>query len=202
MFTLPKLSYAYDALHPYVDAKTMEIHVTKHHQAYIDNLNKTVAQYPELQGWSVEQLLAKIGSVPQSIRTAVQNHGGGHYNHTLFWQMMTPGSKLIQGKLYQDLTQQFGSYAAFQELFETAAKTRFGSGWAWLVIDSQGKFQIYSTANQDAPLMTGDTPLLGLDVWEHAYYLQYQNRRPDYIVAWWSVVNWEFIEERYRFVIG
>jgi len=201
MFTLPKLSYAYDALSPYIDAQTMEIHLTKHHQAYIDNLNKAVAAYPELQSWSVEQLLQKIDLVPQAVRTAVQNNGGGHFNHSLFWQMMTPGSKLVQGQLYQDLTQQFGSYAAFQEQFETAAKTRFGSGWAWLVMDAQGKLQIYSTANQDAPLMSGDMPLLGLDVWEHAYYLQYQNRRPDYIVAWWSVVNWEFVEERYRLMV-
>lgn len=200
MFTLPKLSYSYDALSPYIDAKTMEIHLTKHHQAYIDNLNKAIMQYPELQEWSIEQLLEKIDSLPQSIRIAVQNHGGGHYNHTLFWQMMTPGSKLVQGKLYQSLTLQFGSFASFQELFETVAKTRFGSGWAWLVMDRNGKFQIYSTANQDAPLMTGDMPLLGLDVWEHAYYLQYQNRRPDYITSWWSVVNWEFVEERYRLI--
>lgn len=201
MFTLPKLSYAYDALSPYIDAKTMEIHLTKHHQAYIDNLNKAIAQYPELQSWSIEKLLEDIESVPQEIRTAVQNNGGGHFNHTLFWQMMTPHSKLVHGKLYQDLTGQFGSYKAFQEQFETAAKTRFGSGWAWLVMDAQGKLQVYSTANQDAVLMKGDTPLLGLDVWEHAYYLQYQNRRPDYIVAWWSVVNWEFVEEQYRLLV-
>lgn len=201
MFILPKLSYAYDALSPYIDAKTMEIHLTKHHQAYIDNLNKAIADYPELQSLTVEQLLQKIDALPQPIRTIVQNHGGGHYNHTLFWQMMTPHSRLVQGKLYQELVNQFGSYAAFQETFETAAKTRFGSGWAWLAIDGQGKLKIYSTANQDAPLMSGDIPLLGLDVWEHAYYLQYQNRRPDYIVAWWSVVNWEFVEERYRLFV-
>jgi Fe-Mn family superoxide dismutase len=198
MFTLPKLAYSYDALAPYIDAKTMEIHLTKHHQTYIDNLNKALETYPELSSWSLEKLLTDIQQVPVDIRTAVQNHGGGNYNHTLFWSMMAPNSRVVQGKFEQELIKQFGSRAAFVQSFETAAKTRFGSGWAWLVLDSQEKMKIYSTANQDAPLMTGDVPLLGLDVWEHAYYLNYQNRRPDYIVAWWNVVNWEFVEERYR----
>ncbi len=202
MFTLPKLDYAYDALSPYIDGRTMEIHLTKHHQAYIDNLNKALQSHPELANWSIEKLLTDIDAVPQDIRTAVQNHGGGHYNHTIFWQMMTPNSKVVQGKLEAELVKQFGSREIFVQNFENAAKTRFGSGWAWLVVDQQGKLKIYSTGNQDAPLMTGDMPLLGLDVWEHAYYLHYQNRRPDYIVAWWNVVNWEFVEERYRQLVG
>ena len=198
MFTLPKLEYSYDALAPYIDGRTMEIHLTKHHQAYIDNLNKALELHPELSSWTLEKLLSDIDHVPQDIRAAVQNHGGGHYNHTLFWQMMPPHSRLVDGVFEQELIKQFGSRQAFVQAFETAAKTRFGSGWAWLVLDPHGKLKIYSTANQDAPLMTGDVPLLGLDVWEHAYYLNYQNRRPDYIVAWWNVVNWEFVEERYR----
>jgi len=198
MFKLPELNYSYDALSPYIDAKTMEIHLTKHHQAYIDNLNKALEKHPELSSWSLEKLLSDINHVPEDIRIAVQNHGGGHFNHTLFWEMMTPNSKVINGKFEQELIKQFGSREVFVQNFETAAKTRFGSGWAWLVLDPHGKMKIYSTANQDATLMTGDIPLLGLDVWEHAYYLNYQNRRPDYIVAWWNVVNWEFVEERYR----
>jgi len=202
MFTLPTLSYAYDSLDPYIDAKTMEIHLTKHHQAYIDNLNKALREYSNLREWSLEQLLQKLNEVPESIRAIVQNHGGGHSNHALFWQMMNPKAKLIQGILYNEIVKQFGSYKQFQELFENAAKSRFGSGWAWLVLNNQGVLQIYSTANQDSPLMKHDIPLLGLDVWEHAYYLQYQNRRPDYIVAWWNVVHWEFVEEQYRKAIG
>ncbi len=198
MFTLPKLDYAYDALAPYIDGRTMEIHLTKHHQAYIDNLNKALQAHPELSSWSIEKILTDINTIPQDIRTAVQNNGGGHYNHTLFWQMMTPKSKVVQGKLESELVKTFGSRESFVQNFENAAKTRFGSGWAWLVVDQQGTLKIYSTANQDAPLMTKDTPLLGLDVWEHAYYLHYQNRRPEYISAWWNVVNWEFVEERYR----
>lgn len=202
MFTLPKLDYAYDALSPYIDGRTMEIHLTKHHQAYIDNVNKALQSYPELANWPIEKLLTDINAIPQDIRTVVQNHGGGHYNHTLFWQMMTPNSKIVHGKLEVELVKQFGSREIFVQNFENAAKTRFGSGWAWLVVDQQGKLKVYSTANQDSPLMIGDIPLLGLDVWEHAYYLNYQNRRPDYILAWWNVVNWEFVEKRYREIIG
>lgn len=198
MFTLPKLEYSYDSLAPYIDGRTMEIHLTKHHQAYIDNLNKALALHPELASWTLEKLLSDIEQVPQDIRIAVQNHGGGHYNHTLFWQMMTPDSRIVEGQFEKELIKQFGSRQAFVQAFENAAKTRFGSGWAWLVLDPHGKFKVYSTANQDASLMIGDVPLLGLDVWEHAYYLHYQNRRPDYITAWWNVVNWEFVEERYR----
>lgn len=202
MFTLPQLSYSYDALSPYIDAKTMEIHLTKHHQAYIDNLNKALAGHVDLQSWSIDQLLANITKLPESIQTAVRNHGGGHFNHTLFWQMMTPKQIKTQGLLLDEINKRFGSFDAFKDQFETAAKTRFGSGWAWLVLDGKGNLEIYSTANQDATIMQGDVPLLGLDVWEHAYYLQYQNRRPDYIASWWNVVNWDFAEQRYRQIIG
>lgn len=202
MFTLPKLSYSYDALAPYIDAKTMEIHLTKHHQAYIDNLNKALSPYPELQKLSLEDLLVGIETLPEVIRTAVRNNAGGDYNHTLFWQMMSPSADMKQGLLIAEIQKKFGTYQAFKDQFETAAKTRFGSGWAWLVLNKAGDLEVLSTANQDAPLMQQNIPLLGLDVWEHAYYLHYQNRRPDYITAWWNVVNWEFVEERYRAVIG
>lgn len=202
MFILPKLSYSYDALVPYIDAKTMEIHLTKHHQAYIDNLNKALSPYPELQKLSLEDLLVGIETLPEAIRTAVRNNAGGDYNHTLFWQMMTPNADMKQGLLIAEIQKKFGTYQAFKDQFETAAKTRFGSGWAWLVLNKAGDLEVLSTANQDAPLMQQNIPLLGLDVWEHAYYLHYQNRRPDYITAWWNVVNWEFVEERYRTVIG
>lgn len=202
MFTLPQLSYSYDALNPYIDAKTMEIHLTKHHQAYIDNLNKALAGHVDLQSWSIDQLLADITKLPESIQIVVRNHGGGHFNHTLFWQMMTPNQVKTQGLLLGEINKRFGSFEAFKDQFETAAKTRFGSGWAWLVLNGKGNLEIYSTANQDATIMQGDVPLLGLDVWEHAYYLQYQNRRPDYIDSWWNVVNWDFAEQRYRQVVG
>ncbi|MBP9764993.1 superoxide dismutase [Candidatus Babeliales bacterium] len=201
MFTLPKLPYSYDALMPYIDAKTMEIHLTKHHQAYVDNLNKAIAQAPELAGWTLEKLLRNIDQVPASVKNAVQNNAGGHYNHSLFWEMMSSKGGMVQGTLHDALVKQFGSMTQFQEKFEEAAKTRFGSGWAWLALDDQGMLKIYSTPNQDAPLMLGQEPILGLDVWEHAYYLHYQNRRPDYIAAWWNVVNWEFVEERYRSLV-
>lgn len=197
MFTLPKLPYAYDALMPYIDAQTMQIHLTKHHQAYIDNLNKALAAYPDLQAWTLDDLLKKIKELPEAIQTAVQNNAGGHFNHSLFWLFMTPQSKMVQGSLHAAILKKYNSMEAFQDQFATAAKTRFGSGWAWLVLNSKGDLEIYSTANQDAVIMKNDIPLLGLDVWEHAYYLQYQNRRPDYITAWWSVVNWEFVEQRY-----
>jgi Fe-Mn family superoxide dismutase len=202
MFTVPKLSYSYDALLPYIDAQTMEIHITKHHQAYVDNLNKALLPYPELQKLSLEALLTGIESLPDAIKTAVRNNAGGHYNHTLFWEMMKPSADMKQGLLIAEIQKKFGTYQAFKDQFETAAKTRFGSGWAWLVLNKSGDLEVFSTANQDAPLMQGSVPLLGLDVWEHAYYLHYQNRRPDYIAAWWNVVNWEFVEERYRAVIG
>ncbi|MCX5923205.1 MAG: superoxide dismutase [Candidatus Dependentiae bacterium] len=202
MFTLPQLPYSYDALQPYIDAKTMEIHLTKHHQAYIDNLNKALVTYPELQKMSLDELIVGIDLLPEAIKTTVRNNAGGHFNHSLFWEMMKPSAQMVQGHLMQEIQKKFGSFQAFKELFENAAKTRFGSGWAWLVLNKSGDMEIISTANQDATLMLGSIPLLGLDVWEHAYYLNYQNRRPDYIAAWWNVVNWEFVEQRYRMVIG
>ncbi|MCX5922971.1 MAG: superoxide dismutase [Candidatus Dependentiae bacterium] len=202
MFTLPQLPYSYDALQPYIDAKTMEIHLTKHHQAYIDNLNKALFAHPELQKMSLDELIVGIDLLPEAIKTTVRNNAGGHFNHSLFWEMMKPNAQMVQGHLMQEIQKKFGSFQAFKELFENAAKTRFGSGWAWLVLNKSGDMEIISTANQDATLMIGSTPLLGLDVWEHAYYLHYQNRRPDYIAAWWNVVNWEFVEQRYRMVIG
>jgi superoxide dismutase, Fe-Mn family len=198
MFTLPNLPYAYDALNPYIDALTMQIHLTKHHQAYIDNLNKALVLHPELQKLSLKDLLTNISTLPADIQTTVQNNAGGHFNHSLFWEMMTPQSKMVQGQLHAAILKKYNSMQSFQEQFATAAKTRFGSGWAWSVVNGQGELEIYSTANQDAVIMKRDIPILGLDVWEHAYYLQYQNRRPDYITAWWSVVNWEFAEEQYR----
>lgn len=201
MFTLPKLPYSYDALQPYIDAQTMEIHLTKHHQAYIDNLNKALQPYPDLQKLSLDDLLKTLKTLPEIIQTTVQNNAGGHFNHSLFWDMMTPKSKMIHGLLYQEIIKKFHTIELFQDQFNTAAKTRFGSGWAWLVMNLQGGLEIYSTANQDAVIMKNHVPLLGLDVWEHAYYLQYQNRRPDYITAWWSVVNWEFAEQQYCEVI-
>ncbi|MBP6892761.1 superoxide dismutase [Candidatus Babeliales bacterium] len=202
MFKLPQLPYAYDALMPYIDAKTMEIHLIKHHQAYIDNLNKALQPFPDLQNYSLDDLLKNLKALPESIQTVVQNNAGGHFNHSLFWEMMTPKSKMVQGSLHSEILKKYNSIESFQEQFGNAAKTRFGSGWAWLVLNSKGDFEIYSTANQDAVIMKNDVPLLGLDVWEHAYYLQYQNRRPDYIIAWWSVVNWEFAEEHYKKAIG
>jgi len=202
MFTLPQLTYSYDALEPYIDAKTMEIHLTKHHQAYIDNLNKALTAYPDLQKLSLDDLLIGIDSMPEAIKKTVRNNAGGHFNHSLFWHMMKPHAVMHQGLLAAEIQKKFGTFQAFKEQFENAAKTRFGSGWAWLVLNQAGDLEVLSTANQDAPLMIGSVPLLGLDVWEHAYYLHYQNRRPDYIAAWWSVVNWEFVEERYRMVIG
>lgn len=192
MFKLADLGYGYDALEPYIDAKTMEIHYTKHHQTYVDKLNEAVAKYPELENKMVADLLKDIKSVPEDIRTAVQNHGGGHYNHTMFWGSMTPGS----GKdVPEPITKTFGSLDDFKAKFTEAAVGQFGSGWAWLV-DNGGKLEIYSTANQNCPLMEARDPILGLDVWEHAYYLKYQNRRPEYIEAWWNVVNWDVVAQR------
>lgn len=198
-FELPPLGYAFDALEPVIDARTMEIHHDKHHGAYVNNLNKALENYPELQRLSIEDLLRRISEVPEGISTAVRNNGGGHANHSLFWEILTPGgSNQIKGSLEPKLTAAFGSFDAFQKLFSDAATTRFGSGWAWLAMDESGKLQVYSTANQDSPLMQGHTPILGLDVWEHAYYLKYQNRRPDYIKAFWSVVNWDMVARRFE----
>ncbi len=190
--TLPTLSYAYDALEPYIDARTMEIHHTKHHQAYIDKLNAALAGRPELADKPLEALLADLDALPTDIRTAVRNHGGGHANHTLFWTVIGPGQGgRPEGDLAAAIERAFGSFDAFKTQFADAAAGRFGSGWAWLVKDKAGKLSIESTANQDSPLMEGKKPLLGLDVWEHAYYLKYQNRRPEYIGAFWNIVNWQ-----------
>lgn len=198
VFELPPLQFSFDALEPAIDARTMEIHHDKHHAAYVNNLNKALESAPEFFGRSIESILKEINSVPEAIRSAVRNNGGGHANHTLFWEVLTPGGqKSPQGALLSDLERTFGSLDAFMEKFTTAAATRFGSGWAWLVVDAGKKLQVYSTANQDSPLMENHIPILGLDVWEHAYYLNYQNRRPDYIKAFWSVINWSFVEMEY-----
>lgn len=199
MFTLPKLPYSYDALEPWIDAQTMEIHYTKHHQAYVDNLNAALKEYPEFLDTSVEDIVKNLEAIPEKVRIAVRNNGGGHYNHTLFWQLMAQkGGGEPQGKLGEELVKTFGSFEQFKEKFSAAAKTRFGSGWAWLSLDSSGKLVITSSANQDTPFAEKLTPIVGLDVWEHAYYLKYHNRRPDYITAWWNVVNWDFAEDQFR----
>ncbi|CAN5283554.1 superoxide dismutase [soil metagenome] len=198
MYTLPKLPYEYNALEPSIDSKTMEIHYTKHHQAYIDKLNAAVEKYPELATKSVEDLVRGINEVPAEIKTAVQNHGGGHANHSLFWTIMAPNAGgVATGKVAEAITQKWGTFDKFAEEFNAAATTRFGSGWAWLVVGQDKVITIISTANQDSPLMDGHTPILGLDVWEHAYYLNYQNKRPDYIKAFWNVINWTEVERRY-----
>jgi Fe-Mn family superoxide dismutase len=197
-FVLPPLPYPADALEPYIDKQTMEIHHDKHHGAYVTNLNKALDGHADLQKLSIEELLAKIESVPENIRTAVRNNGGGHANHSMFWQIMKKGGGgEPKGDLASAITSAFGSFADFKTKFNQAATTRFGSGWAWLLV-KDGKLTIESTANQDSPYMTaGSKPVMGLDVWEHAYYLKYQNRRPEYIEAWWNVANWEAIAERY-----
>jgi Fe-Mn family superoxide dismutase len=197
-FTLPDLPYRTDALEPYVDQRTMEIHHGKHHAAYVANLNKALESAPELGGKSLEDLLAdNCAIVPESIRTAVRNNGGGHYNHSLFWQLMTgSGGGAPSGELGDAINGSFGSFDEFKAKFAAAGVGRFGSGWAWLTKDASGNLAISSTANQDSPVMEGKDILLGLDVWEHAYYLNYQNRRPDYISAWWNVVNWEEVARR------
>jgi Fe-Mn family superoxide dismutase len=195
-FTLPPLPYANDALEPHIDAKTMEIHHTKHHQAYVNNLNAAIEKAPELAKKSLDDLMRGINSVPESVRTAVRNNGGGHWNHSLFWQLMGPGKGgEPTGKLADAIKSAFGDFAKFKEQFAAAGAGRFGSGWAWLINDG-GKLSITSTPNQDNPLMDGKQAILGLDVWEHAYYLKYQNRRPDYITAWWNVVDWEAVAGR------
>lgn len=197
-FTLPPLPYPEDALEPYIDKMTMQIHHDKHHGAYVTNLNKALESAPELQNKPIEEVLGNnLAKVPESIKTAVRNNGGGHANHSLFWTLMKPnGGGEPTGQIQEVIKSNFGSFEAFKEKFNTAATTRFGSGWAWLVKDGSGKFEIISTANQDSPLMEGRTPILGLDVWEHAYYLKYQNRRPEYIGAWWNVVNWDEVNKQ------
>ena len=197
-FTLPDLPYKHDALAPHIDERTMRIHHGKHHQGYTNNLNAAVEAAPSLQGRSVEDILGDMENVPESVRGAVRNNGGGYANHNLFWQVMSPaGGGDPSGKLSSAITSTFGSMDDFRSAFSKAAATRFGSGWAWLVVKGSGGLEVYSTANQDSPLMSGDTPILGLDVWEHAYYLNYQNRRPDYIAAFWQVVNWDRVAELY-----
>ena len=198
-FTLPPLPYAPDALEPYIDKMTMEIHHGKHHQAYITNLNKALESAPDLASKTLPELLANnCAIVPESIRTAVRNNGGGHANHSMFWTILAAPAGPAQpgGALAEAIASSFGSFDAFKEKFNAAATTRFGSGWAWL-LSSGGKLEVTSTANQDSPLMEGKEPVMGLDVWEHAYYLKYQNRRPEYIGAWWSVVNWKEVEKRF-----
>ncbi|MBW7955277.1 superoxide dismutase [Patescibacteria group bacterium] len=198
MYTLPELPYSYTALEPVIDAKTMEIHYTKHHQTYVDKLNAATEKYPDLQKMSVEELLQQMDKVPAEIKTAVQNHGGGHANHSLFWTVLSPdGSGEPGGKLLTAIEKNFGSFDSFVEKFTEAATNRFGSGWAWLVVNSDKSLEVVSTANQDSPLMNKQTPIFGLDVWEHAYYLHYQNRRPEYIKAVWGIVNWAEVERRY-----
>ncbi len=198
-FTLPKLPYAFDALEPYIDTMTMEIHYTKHHQAYIDNLNKALEGHPALQQKSLEKLLTDLNTVPEDIRTVVRNNGGGHLNHSLFWTMLSKnGGGDPKGSVAQAIKLTFGNFALFQEAFNTTAKKVFGSGWAWLAVNAQGALVIVPMPNQDAPIAAGLKPVLGLDVWEHAYYLKYQNRRPDYINAWWSVINWDQVEDNYQ----
>lgn len=200
IYTLAALPYPYNALEPYIDTKTMELHHDKHQQAYIDGLNKALQSYPELQNIPLVELLKKINTeVPEGIRVAVNNFGGGELNHAMFWPMMKKGgSGEPQGKLAEEIKKQFGTFLVFKDQFDIAAKSRFGSGWAWLCLNKKGNLEICSTANQDSPFCSGLTPIMGLDVWEHAYYLKYQNRRVDYIQAWWHVVNWEHIEENYR----
>lgn len=198
-FTLPSLPYASDALEPNIDKTTMEIHHGKHHGAYVTNLNKALESAPSLASKSVEELLANnCDIVPESIRTAVRNNGGGHINHSMFWKIMKPGGGGPPvGSLAQAINSTFGSFDSFKEKMNQAGGTRFGSGWAWLV-KTGGKLDIYSTANQDSPVMEGKYPVMGIDVWEHAYYLKYQNRRPDYLAAWWNTVNWAEVEERFK----
>ena len=197
-YTLPPLPYDYAALEPHIDAKTMEIHYTKHHQTYITNLNNALKDHPQLQGKTIEDLISHLDAVPEAIRGAVRNNGGGHANHSLFWQLMKPGGGgEPTGPLGQAITAELGGFPAFKEAFGKAGLTRFGSGWAWLIRGKDRKLAVTSTPNQDSPIMEGVTPLLGLDVWEHAYYLKYQNRRADYIAAWWNTVNWDEIGRRY-----
>ncbi len=197
-FTLPDLPYAKDALEPTIDARTMEIHHGKHHAGYTNNLNAALDKHPDLASKSIEDLLRGIEQVPEDIRTAVRNNGGGFANHSLFWTIMGPASGAgPDGDLASAITSDVGGLDAFKKAFAAAAATRFGSGWAWLVVNGSGKLEVYSTANQDSPLMQGHTPILGLDVWEHAYYLNYQNRRPDYISAFWDVVNWKQVAKNY-----
>jgi len=195
-YDLPNLPFSYDALEPHIDARTMEIHYSKHHAGYVSKVNAALEKHADLQSRTVEDLIRGIDTVPEDIRTAVRNNGGGHANHLLFWTVMGPGGGGEPGgKLADAIQSTFGAFATFKDQFSNAAATRFGSGWAWLVA-SGGKLTVESTPNQDSPLMEGRTPILGLDVWEHAYYLKYQNKRPDYVAAWWNVINWDEVAKR------
>jgi Fe-Mn family superoxide dismutase len=197
-FTLPPLTYAYDALEPHIDASTMEIHHTKHHQTYINNLNAAI-EGTEYAQWPIEKLVGGVKQLPEKLQAAVINQGGGHANHSLFWEVMSPtGGGAPEGQVAKAIDEQLGGFEAFKEAFTKAALTRFGSGWAWLSVTPQGKLVVESSGNQDSPLMHGNTPILGLDVWEHAYYLKYQNRRPEYINAFYNVVNWAQVERHYQ----
>ena len=200
-FQLPDLQYAHDALEPHIDARTMEIHHGKHHAAYTANLNAALADHPGLHGKSANELVSDLAALPEGIRAAVRNNGGGYVNHAMFWQLMTPGgADAPGGELASAIDAAFGSVDAFKQRFAAAAVGRFGSGWAWLAADGDGSLEVLSTPNQDTPVMTGKTPILGVDVWEHAYYLNYQNRRPDYVAAFWNVVNWTVVGENYAAV--
>ena len=197
-FELAALPYDYSALEPYIDTQTMQIHHDKHHAAYVTNLNKVLESAPELAGKSINEIVANLSAVPEKIRQAVINNGGGHYNHTLFWEIMGPNAGgEPKGDLAKAIDAAFGNYEGLREKMNNAGMTRFGSGWAWLVADKTGQLQVLSTANQDSPLSNGQQPLVGIDVWEHAYYLKYQNRRADYLGAWWNVVNWDAVAARY-----
>jgi Fe-Mn family superoxide dismutase len=198
-FSLPPLPYDYNALEPHIDEQTMRIHHDKHHGAYVNNLNTALEGQPALQQKSIEDLLGDLSAVPENIRTTVRNNGGGHYNHTIFWEIMTPGGpKEPTGGLSEAISQTFGGFAQFKEQLSKAAIGRFGSGWGWLTLDRNGTLAVESTQNQDSPIMEGKAVILGCDVWEHAYYLKYQNRRPDYVAAWWNVVNWSEVGKRYE----
>jgi Fe-Mn family superoxide dismutase len=198
-YELPPLPYPKDALEPHIDAQTMEIHHGKHHNAYVTNLNKAIAGKADLESKSIEQLISNMEAIPQDIRNAVRNNGGGHANHSMFWKLMGPkAGGAPTGKLAEDINATFGSFDGFKEKFEAGGAGRFGSGWVWLIVNKGGKLEITSTANQDNPIMEGNKPVLGCDVWEHAYYLKYQNRRPDYLKAFWNVVNWNEVAKNYE----
>jgi Fe-Mn family superoxide dismutase len=200
---LPALAYDFNALEPHIDEQTMRIHHGKHHAGYVSKLNAALELHVDLAAWSVEELLRRISEVPENIRTAVRNNGGGHANHTLFWSIMSPaGGGEPSGDLAAAIDGELGGFSAFKESLSNAAATRFGSGWGWLSVDSTGRLSVESTPNQDSPLMEGRTPILGIDVWEHAYYLMYQNRRPDYIEAWWNTIDWGAVGERYAAARG
>ncbi|EMF0290902.1 superoxide dismutase [Enterococcus faecium] len=197
-YTLPDLPYAYDALEPYIDEETMHLHHDKHHNTYVTNLNAAIEKYPELGEKTIEELLSDMDAIPTDIKTAVRNNGGGHANHSFFWEIMAPNAGgEPTGEIKEAINEAFGDFSSFKEEFKKAAVGRFGSGWAWLVMEN-GKLAITSTANQDSPLMEGKTPILGLDVWEHAYYLKYKNVRPDYITAFWNVINWDEVNKRFE----